>query len=165
MYRESSRSGRWSSKATRDLRAGGPLPTLLSLFLPLSTGFALSSPPLSPLPPLDLFIPFSVASSLSSSTSSLFLSFCPFSASANDSRLFISRLYIARGRARVLSFAFVRYCRCRRRSSRSRSLSPPPSSSSSSSSSFSPASFSSHVTYVTSRHLVNHILRTPRRLH
>lgn len=49
-----------------------------------------------------LFIPLSVTASLSSATSSLFLSFCPFSASANDSRLFIPRLCIARERARAL---------------------------------------------------------------
>lgn len=93
---------------------------------PSSSLFLFPLPPratLSSLPTPGLFIPFSVASSLSSSTSSLFLSFCPFSASANDSRLFISRLCIARGRARVLSFSvysLLPSCRRRRRSSRTR---------------------------------------------
>lgn len=63
-----------------------------------SSYFCLSSR--SPRP--GLFIPLSVTASLSFATSSLFLSFCPFSASANDSRLFIPRLCIARERARAL---------------------------------------------------------------
>lgn len=67
----------------------------------LSQGLLLLLPVFS-LSRAHLFIPLSVAASLSSSTSSsssLFLSFCPFSASANDSRLFIPRLCIARERA------------------------------------------------------------------
>lgn len=102
IHRESSRSGRWSSKATRDLSwAHCRCCRLfsLSLFLPLFPSYSFFP---SALP--GLFIPFSVAGSLSSSTSSSssssFLSFCPFSASANDSRLFIPRLCIARGTER-----------------------------------------------------------------
>ena len=53
-------------------------------------------------PRSDLRLLLSVTASLSFATSSLFLSFCPFSASANDSRLFIPRLCIARERARAL---------------------------------------------------------------
>lgn len=114
VYRESSRSGRWSSKATRDLRAGPTADAAESLlFLSLSLPFSLFfHSARSPSP--DLFIPFSVAGSLSSSTSSLFLSFCPFSASANDSRLFIPRLCIAPDLSEG-AFAFTRLlpsCRC-----------------------------------------------------
>jgi len=93
VYRESSRSGRWSSKATRDSRAGGPCCRLSSLFL--SPSFLRIRPPtyLFLSPSLAPFLPRLLL---------YFCSFCPFSASANDSRLFISRLCIARDRARVL---------------------------------------------------------------
>lgn len=83
------------------------LPLLLMLVLgaasasAVATGSGLLLLPVLSLSRASLFIPFSVAASLSSSTS-LFLSFCPFSASANDSHLFIPRLCIAREQARAL---------------------------------------------------------------
>lgn len=74
VYRESSRSGRWSSKATRDSRAGGPLPVLLPFLLSFLLPFSLSFlPPRSP-PPTYLFLSPSLAPFLPR----LLLYFCPF---------------------------------------------------------------------------------------
>ena len=54
-----------------------------------------------------LFIPFFVDASLSSWTSSLFLSFCPFSSSANDSRLFIP-VFASHRSEGAFAFTFTR---------------------------------------------------------
>lgn len=97
VYRESSRSGRWSSKATRDLRAGTNCRCCrVSSLSPSHSFFA----PRARLLPRLIYSFLRRCGSLSFSTSSLFLSFCPFSASANDSRLFIPRLCIAPGTER-----------------------------------------------------------------
>jgi len=111
VYRESSRSGRWSSKATRDSRAGGPCCRLSSLFL--SPSF------LRIRPPTYLFLSPSLAPFLPR----LLLYFCPFARFLlpQTTAAYLYPVFASRGTERgcFCVYSLLPSCRCCRRSSRS----------------------------------------------
>ena len=112
VYRESSRSGRWSSKATRDLRVRSPvLPILLCLFLSPSFLRIRS--------PTYLFL----SSSLAPFLPRLLLYFCPFARFLlpQTTAAYLYPVFASHGAERgcFCVYSLLPSCCCCRRSSRS----------------------------------------------